>query len=408
MEPDLVVGTALVKMYGRCWALADARIMFEKMLPNSDVVLWTTMITACVQQGYCKEALHLFQEMHCQCAKPSKITFVTILHACCSLEVFKYGKIIHDCIQYRGIETDMIVSNALLNMYLKCDTLEDAENLFFKMPQKDEITWTVMIAAYAQADQGEEARFLFQEMHQMGIKPDKFTFCSVLDACGSLSALVEGNLIYSYIVESGIELDVVIGNALISMYGKCGTVEDACKVFVKMPEQDGVSWSAVTAAYSHHGCGKGAAQLFWEMQLEGLKPSKVMFINVLSACSHAGLIDEGCQYFISMIQDYGITPMVEHYMCMVDLMGRAGCMREAEALVEKVPLQPSEVLWNTLLGACRIHGHVDIGQRAAESVLELDPHHEAGYVVLSNMYAAAGRWLEAAMVRKAMVISSMR
>uniref|UniRef100_UPI0040747504 Synthetic PPR-DYW protein n=1 Tax=synthetic construct TaxID=32630 RepID=UPI0040747504 len=400
-ESDVYVQSALIDMYAKCGELEDARKVFDEM-PERNVVSWNAMISGYAQNGQSEEALELFREMQQEGIKPSEFTFCSVLSACASLGSLEMGKQIHGYVIKSGFESIVFVGNALIDMYAKCGSIEDARKVFDEMPERTVVSWTAMISGYAQNGQSEEALELFREMQREGVKPDEVTLPSVLSACANLGALEQGKQIHAYVIKSGFESDVFVGSALIDMYAKCGSIEDARKVFDKMPERDVVSWNAMIAAYAQHGHGKEALQLFQQMQQEGVKPSEVTFTSILSACSHAGLVDEGHHYFESMSPDYGITPRVEHYGCMVDLLGRAGRLDEAEDLIKSMPFQPNVVVWGTLLGACRVHGDVERGERAAERILELDPESAAPYVLLSNIYAAAGRWDEAAKVRKLM------
>lgn len=404
MESSILVATTLVKMYGKCESLADGCCVFESLLPERDVVLWTTTIASYIQQGHIKQGLQLYQKMLQGGIKPNNVTFVTVLSACTNPGALMDGKMIRNCIPDINIKSDIVLSNALITMYQKCGSFEEAEQLFQSMPRKDVISCTAMITAFAEQGRGYEALFLYEKMDRIGVKPDRFTFSSVLDACASIAALLEGRLLYHTVIENGFEWDDVIGNALVSLYGECGIVEDAYNVFLKLSEQDWVSWSAIIGAYANHGYSEQAFKLFQEMQQQGVKPTVLTFVSVLTACSHSGLLNEGHEYFISVTRDLAATPTSEHYMCLIDLISRAGCLHDAEEFINKMPLQPNAILWNTLLGSCRVHGIVDGGHRAANHVLEMDPQNEAAYVVLSNLYASAGQFEEALMVRKAIEV----
>eukprot|EP00249_Psilotum_nudum_P023602 c28935_g13_i2 orf=32-1021(-) len=187
------------------------------------------------------------------------------------------------------------------------------------------------------------------------------------------------------------------------MYGKCGSLDDARSAFDKIPERSIASWNAMIATYAQHGYGNDALRLFRLMQLEGVMPNKITFVSILSACSHSGLVDEGYRYFASMITDFGVVPTTDHCVCMIDLLGRAGRLDEAEEFVNRMSFQPRAVGWMTLLGACKIHGDVELGKRAAEQVLDVEPQNAAVYVALSNVYAAVGMWDDVEDVRKLMV-----
>jgi pentatricopeptide repeat protein len=239
-------------------------------------------------------------------------------------------------------------------------------------------------------------------MQHNGMTVDNFTFATALAACAGLAALGLGKQVHTNIIKVQFDSDIFVETALVDLYAKCGSIEDACLVFDNMSERRDFSWNTMIAGYAQHGYGEEALQLFRRMQLAGMKPKESTFVSVLSACSHAGLVDEGRLYFDSMNQNYGITPRLEHYACMVDVLGRAGCLDEAEDFINKMPLQPSGVVWRSLLGACRVYGNLEKGKRAAEYLLALEPHDAATYVLLSNLYAVAGRWDNVAKLRTMM------
>lgn len=401
LESDMVVQTALLHMYSKCGSLNDARSQFDRM-PERDVVSLNAMIAAYAEHSQSDEALKLFQQMQLEGEKPDTFTYVSILDACASQEALAEGKRIHARLMSSGSETNFVVETALLNMYGKCGSLEDAWRVFSKMSQQDVVPWNALIAAYAKHEQGRKALQLFQQMQVAGVLPDQGTFVSILDACGSLIAIEEGKAIHDLVVESGFEADVVVGTALVTMYGKCGSLEDAQLMFSKLPDRCVVLWTALITTYSQHGEAKKALQLFHEMKSEGEIPNKTTFTSVLSACSHSGLIDEGWAYFHSMSQDYGIEPTVDHHNCMIDLLGRGGHLKEAEDLILNMAFHPNATSWITLLSACKNYLDVERGKRAAERALELDPDNDAAYVLLSNMYAAAGRWEDVAKTRMKM------
>eukprot|EP01018_Ginkgo_biloba_P001839 Gb_27521 [translate_table: standard] len=429
---NIFVGNALVDMYAKCGSIKNARYVFDKIpqrnvvswnamvagyaqngqvdealklfqkMPDRDVVSWTGMIAGYVQNGFSEEALKLFQQMQLTGMKPNSKTFASILPACANLAGLQQGMEIHEEIIRSGFQSDVFVANALVDMYAKCGNIENAHLLFDKMPQRDVVSWTAIIAAYVQNGHGEEALKLFRQMQWVGVKPDSKTFASVLPAFAILAALEQGKEIHEQINRSGFQSDVFVGSALVDMYAKCGSLENAHDVFDKLHQRNVVSWNAIIAGYAMHGCAKEALKLFEQMQQSGINPNHVTFVCVLSACCHAGLVDDGRRYFDCMSQHYHITPAMEHYSCMVDLLGRVGRLDEAHEFINKMPIKPSATVWGCLLGACRIHGNIELGEHAADQLFELDPKNAAAYVLLSNMYAAAGKWDNIEKVRKMM------
>ncbi|KAJ7241242.1 hypothetical protein O6H91_Y438100 [Diphasiastrum complanatum] len=389
-QSDVVVGNTLVNMYAKCGCTEDARELFDNM-SERDVVSWNAMIAGYAQNGLGKEALALFEQMKQEGVHPDNVTFVLLLKACANLAALEQGKQLHSEIMKRGFQSDVVVGSTLVDMYAKCGCTEDARELFDNMSERDVVSWNAMIAGYAQNGLAQEALALFEQMKQEGVHPDNATFVLLLKACANLAALEQGKQLHSEIIERGFQSDVLVGSTLVGMYAKCGWTEDARELFDNMSERDVVSWTAMIAGYAQNGLAQEALTLFEQMQREGTKPNEVTYISVLSACAHSGLVDQGRYVFDSMCKNHGVTPTQEHYACMVDLLGRAGCLADAEHFINKMPIQPNSVVWMTLLGAARNHGHVEIGRRAFDGVVKLEPKNAAPYVLLSNIYAAAGR-----------------
>eukprot|EP01018_Ginkgo_biloba_P019534 Gb_23934 [translate_table: standard] len=399
-ESDHFVGNSLVAMYAKCGSIETARQVFDKMLVR-DLISWNAMIAGYAQNGHAKEAWTLLKEMQRQGIKPDLITVVSILPVCSLVYGLQQGKGFHTYLIRSGFESSVFASNALVDMYAKCGSTEIARQLFDKMYKRDVISWNAMIAGYAQNGHWNEALILLSQMQLQNVKPNLVTMASILSACAHLSALQQGKEIHGYIIRSETISDVV-GNALIDMYAKCGSIEIARQLFDKMSKGNVVSWNAMIAGYGMHGHSENALSLFSQMQQKGMKPDHITFVSVLSACSYACLLDEGIRCFNSMSQDYCITPMVEHYACMVDLLGRSGLLDEAHNLIKNMPLKPNGAVWGALLGACRIHGNIVLGEHAAEHLFELEPENSGCYVLLSHIYAEAGRWDGVAKVRKIM------
>eukprot|EP01018_Ginkgo_biloba_P024979 Gb_30090 [translate_table: standard] len=390
---NVLVGSALIDMYSKCGSVEYARQVFDKM-PERNVVTWNAMISGYAKWGRLGNARELFNKMH-------------------DRDIFSGAGITADCRKCWSADCacqlfDKITERNTVNWntmgieYAKCNSIELVSQKFVKTSERNVISWTVMIAAYVQHSYGEEALKLFHQMQLTSSKPEYFIFASVLSACASLADLERGRQVHGQIIKTGYDLLVSVGNSLVTMYAKCGSIDDANQVFLKMDEQNVVSWSAMIAAYAQHGLGKEAVRLFKKMLQAGTKADHVTFISVLSACSHAGLVDEGCHYFDSMTREHCLTPSADHYACMIDLLGRGGHLNEAEHLINSMPFKSDACMWGVLLGACRIHGNTDIGKRAADRLFELEPENSATFVLLSNLYAAAGRWNDVAKVRKMM------
>eukprot|EP01018_Ginkgo_biloba_P001307 Gb_24666 [translate_table: standard] len=431
-QSNVFVANALVDMYSKCGNIEDARHLFDKM-HQRNVISWTAIITGYAQNGNGDETLKLFREMQLLGVKPNSKTFASVLPACTRLSALEQGVEIHGEIVRSGFHSDIFVGNALVDMYAKCGSVEIARKLFDKMHQRNDVSWTAMIAGYAQngnvdealklfqkmpkrnvvswtamiarhaqSGLGDKALKLFRQMQLAAVQPNSKTFASLLPACANLAALERGKEVHEAIIRSGFHSDVFVGSALVDMYAKCGNIGYARKLFDKMPQRDVVSWTVMIAGYAMHGCGKEALRVFEQMQHSGTNPDQVTFLGVLSACCHAGLVDEGKQYFASMSQYYCITPAMEHYGCMVDLLGRCGHLDEAQYFINKMPIKPDATVWVCLLGACKIHNNIELGKHVAEFIFDLNPENAAPYVLLSNIFAAAGRWDDIEKVRKMM------
>eukprot|EP01018_Ginkgo_biloba_P038505 Gb_40040 [translate_table: standard] len=395
---DVYVGNALITMYAKCGSIDISRDVFDCM-PQRDVVSWNAMIVGYVENSHYDDALELLRQMEVTGMKPDSVTIASILPVCARKAALQLGKEIHGYIIRGGFESVLLVVNALIDTYAKCANVETARKLFDKMLERDVVSWNALVAAYVQLGDCDEALTLVRKMLLAGIIPDLATLVSILPACAVVADLKQGREIHDYLIRSGIESNILVDNALIDMYAKCGSIEDARKVFDKMFQKDVVSWTAMIAGYGLHGHGENALTLFYQMQQVDMKPDHITFVAVLSACSHAGLVDEGCQLFGCMCQDYSITPTMEHYACMVDLLGRSGHLDEAEEFIKNMPLEPNAGVWGTLLGACRNYRDLVVGERVAERLLKLEPETSGYYVLLSNIYAAAGMWDDVKRVR---------
>jgi pentatricopeptide repeat protein len=388
----------LINMYVKCGCLGDARRVFDGMAER-DYVSWNSMITAYTRHAFAEEAFGLFHQMKREGIQPNQFTFASLLPACEGLTSLEK---VHEKIIKSGMDWDVFVESALADMYAKFGSLENARKVFDRMRQRDDVSWTVMIAGYSQNGLPEEAVRLYQQMREAGVKPSLKTFASILPACANLGALEQGMEIHEEIIRGGFRCDVFVESALIDMYAKCGNVEKARGLFDEMPERDVVSWTAMIAGYAIHGRAEEALNLFHRMECSGVRPNHVTLLSVLSACCHAGLVDEGFRCFNSMKDYYHIAPAIEHYRCMVDLLGRAGCLEEARSFINRMPIKPDAAVWRCLLAACRTHNNIELGEKVAAQLFELDPQYDAPYVLLSNIYAANNRWGDLENVRKMM------
>ncbi|KAG0486869.1 hypothetical protein HPP92_008964 [Vanilla planifolia] len=298
---------------------------------------------------------------------------------------------------------DVVSWNSMLAGYVRSSEIEVAEKLFDRMPEKDVISWSTMIMGYVQNGVLEKGLDLFKEMVGRGMAVNEATLVTVLSASAQLGLLEYGSFVHSIIKDSRFPMTMALGTALVDMYAKCGRIELSRHAFAEMPKRDAFAWNALICGLATHG-GREALELFHEFISEGLRPTSVTFVGVLNACSRSGLLDEGRHHFNSMVKDYGIKPEMEHYGCMVDLLGRAGLIPEALELIQGMSISPDPVLWGTLLGACKTYGFVDLGILVGKRLIELEPGHDGHYILLASIYAKARRWEDVVEVRRLMSI----
>ncbi|CAJ1974734.1 unnamed protein product [Sphenostylis stenocarpa] len=345
-------------------------------------------------------ALSLFSHMHRTNIPFDHFTFPLILRAS-RLNPLN----IHSLVLKLGFHSHHIyVQNALINSYGTSGSLHVSLKLFNETPNPDLVSWSSLISSFAKNGFPNEALTLFQQMQlcQSHILPDGVIMLSVISAVSSLGALELGIWVQAFISRTGLNLTVPLGTALINMYSRCGDIDRSVKVFDEMPHRNVVTWTALINGLAVHGRGREALEAFYDMVESGLKPDRVAFMGALVACSHAGLVEEGRWVFEGMWSVYGVEPALEHYGCMVDLLGRAGMVLEAFEFVEGMHAKPNSVIWRTLLGACVNHNHLGLAEKAKERIKKLDPHHDGDYVLLSNAYGGVGNWVVKEEVRNSM------
>ncbi|XP_077251110.1 pentatricopeptide repeat-containing protein DOT4, chloroplastic-like [Tasmannia lanceolata] len=389
-DKEMTFSNSLLDMYSKCSNLDDGVQIFGKMNKRS-VVSWTSMISGYARDGQLDEAIRLFHEMETEGIKPDVFAVTGILHACTSNGSLENGKEIHNYVTRNGLESNLFVANALVDMYAKCGSMMEAKSIFDNMVVRDIVSWNSIIGGNSKNCQPSEALGLFSEM-QLEIKPNSVTMACILPACASLSALERGREIHGHILRNGFFLDGYVANALVDMYVKCGALVLARFLFDRMPVKDLISWTVMIAGYGMHGRGRDAIEVFKKMRNMGIEPDEVSFVAVLYACSHSGLLDEGWRFFNIMRNDCKINPKLEHYACMVDLLSRAGRLSKAYQFIKLMPIKPDSTVWGALLCGCRIHRDVNLAEKVAERIFELEPENTGYYVLLANIYAEADKW----------------
>ncbi|GJN13026.1 hypothetical protein PR202_ga31359 [Eleusine coracana subsp. coracana] len=395
------VGGALLDMYAKCGDIADARTVFE-IIPCNDVILWSFMISRYAQSYQNKQAFELFLRMMRLSVVPNEYSLSGVLQACANIAFLDLGMQIHNLAIKLGHESDLFVGNALMDLYAKCRNMESSLGIFSSLWDANEVSWNTIIVGYCQSGFGEEALSVFCEMRASQMPLTQVTYSSVLRACASTASIKHAVQIHSLIEKSTFNSDTVVSNSLIDTYAKCGCIRDALKVFTTLKECDVISWNAIISGYALHGYVADALELFDRMREGNIKANDITFVALLSVCSNTGLVSQGLSLFDSMKFDHGIEPSMEHYTCIVRLLGRAGRLNDALKFIRDIPSEPSVMVWRALLSSCIVHKNVSLGRFAAEKVLEIEPHDETTYVLLSNMYAAAGSLDEVALLRKSM------
>ncbi|KAF8388092.1 hypothetical protein HHK36_026758 [Tetracentron sinense] len=428
VELNAVLVNALVDMYMKCGVIESAKRLFDEC-SDRNLVMYNTIVSNYVHQGMAREVLAILGEMLRIGPRPDRITVMAAISASAQLGDLASGKGWHGYIFRNGLESWNAVSNAIIDMYMKCGEPErackvfgfmsnktvvswnsviagfirngdirSAWRIFSEMPESDLVSWNTIIGALVQESWFEEAVELFRVMQSEGMKADRVTMVGVTSACGYLGTLDLANWVHSYIEKNDIQCDMRLSTALVDMYARCGDPQRSMQVFNKMKERDVSAWTAAIGAMAMEGNGERAIELFDEMLRQGVKPDSVAFVGVLTACSHCGLVNQGQHLFRSM-DVHGISPQVVHYGCMVDLLGRAGLLREAHDLIESMTVEPNDVVWGALLAACRTHNNVELAAYAAERIMELEPERTGIHVLLSNIYASARKWTDVARVR---------
>ncbi|KAK6944859.1 Pentatricopeptide repeat [Dillenia turbinata] len=452
-EMDPFLSCSLLDMYSKCGEADDAVKVFVR-INDPDIVAWTAMITGLNQQGQNHKAAELFSLLRQKGLKPNHFTLASLVNAATELSDRHLGESIHACICKYGFDSVNAICNSLISMYMKlglvqdcsrvfealierdlvswnallsgfqdnenCDKgprifiqmleegfkpnmcFNDAEVVFNLLMERDVFSWTVIIRCFAQSDQGEKAIGGFKHMQGEGVKPNEFTLASCLSCCSSLAALENGRQLHSWAIKAGHFCDIIVASALLDMYGKCGCIEDAESLFKDLASRDTISWNTIIRGYAPNGNEAKALEAFETMLDADCLPDEVTFIGVLSACRNMALVEEGKYFLNSLVEIHGIKPTMVHYACMANILGQAGKFDELESFIDNMEELPGALIWQSVLGACKMHGNVELGERAAEKLFEMEPKVDSNYVSMSNIFAATGQWDNVANVRALM------
>ncbi|KAF5203250.1 Pentatricopeptide repeat-containing protein [Thalictrum thalictroides] len=407
-EFDVKVQTSFIDMYGKCGRLQLAERLFNRM-SSRNIVVWNAMIGGYALNGKPLEAFSCLGKMQlADKMNPDEITLVNLLPACAQLQGVLLGRSMHGHAIRNVFLPHLVLETALVDLYGKCGELKLAKRVFNGLKERSLASWNVMVSAYVQNGWYWEALNLFLNLFSMSISIDAVTIASILPAYAEVASIKEGMQIHCYIIKLGYSLNTSISNAVVYMYAKAGDTQIARQVFARIVFKDVVSWNTIMMGYAIHGYGRIAIELFSKMQEEGMKPNKSTFVSLLSSCSITGLFNEGWEFFGSMRVDYGIEPEIEHYGCMVDLFGRIGALDAAKKFIDEMPLVPTARIWGSLLAASRNNGNIDLAELAAGHILSLGHDNTGCYILLSNMYAEAGRWEDVKRIRHLMMQEGLK
>lgn len=399
---NVFVSNALLDFYSKHEFVVEARKLFDEM-PEVDGVSYNVIITGYAWNGQLRESFQLFRELQFTKFDRRQFPLATMLSIAAVSLNLEMGRQIHSQAIVTSADLEILVANALVDMYAKCGRFQEAKRIFSSLAHRSTVPWTAMISGYVQKGLHEEGLELFDEMRRENVSADQATFASVLRATANLALLSLGKQLHSYIIRSGFMSNVFCGSAILDMYSKCGSMKYALQTFQEMPKRNPVSWNALISAYAQNGEGEGTLTSFKQMVQSGYEPDSVSFLSVLSACSHCGFVEEGLQYFNSMSGTYKIVPRREHYASMIDILCRSGRFEEAEKLMDQMPFEPDEIIWSSILNSCRIHKNQELAMKAADQLFNMVELRDAApYVNMSNIYAAAGEWDSVGKVKKAM------
>ncbi|KAK6139411.1 hypothetical protein DH2020_026849 [Rehmannia glutinosa] len=460
---DHYVAGSLIKCYANPhFGNLSNLLQVLEQVSEPNVFVWNNIIKGCLDLREPFDAISMYYKMVVSGSRPNKYTYPQVFKACTLERAIEEGMQVHSHVIKRGLNSDSHIISAGIQMYASLGCLKEARNMldsigildviccnamidgymkfgdvkaarelfenmteknvgswntmisglfsnemvieakkyFDEMPKKDEVSWSAMIDGYNRCGYFKEALEVFNEMQREEIKPSKFVLSSALAACANLAALVQGKWIHAYIRKNRILVDAILGTSLVDMYAKCGRLDLAWDIFEKIKEKEVFCWNAMIGGLAMHGRADDAIDLFLKMQRDNIvKPNDITFIALLNACAHAGLVHEGLKYFVLMKRTYLVEPTVEHYGCVVNLLGKSGYLNEAENLISSMPMKPNCAVWGALLCACRIHNNIELGERVGEILLDLEPENSGRYTLLSNIYAKAGKWERAEKVR---------
>lgn len=392
-ESNIFVETSLVTMYSHFGDMHHSRHLFDEMA-RKNIVTWNAIISGYSDNGYAEEALRVFHLMRATGVLVDCFTIMSLLSASLIIGCLKVGSLIHGfTIKTGWYECDAVIKTAIMDVYVSQSSIDDAYRVFTELPILDVVSWTLMLKAFSSGGYWRNAIELFNEMMRLDrVQLDSVALISVISSCKSSGSLQQGKRAHVLTVKLGFGTDTFVGSSLIDMYANCGNLGNARRIFEEMQEKDIVCWNAMISAYGMSGYANHAIDLFWEMMGSNLTPNQSTFMGVLSACSHAGTVIHGLRFFDLMVKYWHIVPNLQHYACVVDLLGRAGRLDEARIFIDNMPLKPDSDIYIALVAACRVYSNVDLGLQFSQKLVELEPNDAGYHILLSNMHALVGDW----------------
>ncbi|OVA11449.1 Pentatricopeptide repeat [Macleaya cordata] len=390
-EIDHSVGGALIEFYCNCDAIEDAKRVYER-LANPCLNSSNSLIGGLVAMGRIDDAEMIFSRM-----ESNPVAYNLMIKGYAMSGRIDDSKRLFGELPHKTIVT----LNTMISVYSRNGELGKAFELFEQTKEwRNPVTWNSMISALIQNNRPEEALKLYVTMHRLPVERNRSTFSTLFHACSSMGSLQQGKLLHGHLIKTPFESNVYVGTSLVDMYAKCGNITDARRSFTDISSPNVAAWTSLINGYGYHGLGTEAILLFDQMLDRGVYPNAVTFVGLLLACGHSGLVDEGMKFFHSMKKEYGVEPTIEHYACVVDLLGRSGYLKEAEDFINRMPLKPDWIIWGSLLSSCWSWMDMEVGKRVAERMFNLNPKQISAYVIMSNIYAAVGKWGEVVKVRK--------
>ncbi|KAL2349448.1 hypothetical protein Fmac_003448 [Flemingia macrophylla] len=404
---DDSIETSISNMYVKCGWLYGAEVATNNMT-RKNAVACTGLMVGYTQAARHRDALLLFSRMISEGVELDEFVFSIVLKACAVLGDLHTGRKIHNFCVKHGLESEVSVGTPLVDFYVKCARFEDARQAFESIREPNDFSWSALIAGYCQSGRFDRALEVFKTIRSKEVLLNPFIYTNIFQACSAASDLISGAQVHADAIKKGLVAYLSGESAMITMYSKCGKVDYAHQAFFTIEKPDAVAWTAIICAHAYHGKASEALRLFKEMQRSGVRPNAVTFIGLLNACSHSGLVKEGKQFLDSMNDKYGVNPTIDHYNCMIDVYSRAGLLQEALEVIRSLPFEPDLMSWKSLLGGCWSSRNLEIAMIAADNIFRLDPLDSATYVIMFNLYALAGKWDEAAQVRKMMAERNLR